>query len=169
MLLRLFPHICNACILGYASGAKQAKIPWAKLCKDPSSWIEPECTPDGFQWADPSKICIGKIFRLLDHWRERQQQHLNPLIWVTSCPLLKNASSSLEDRQHYQSDHSTDSSPDNDDRVESSSPDPHPNSEPPRLNPVSDSDLGNSDIPISEEQCDPLSAGIHSSNSNSSN
>ena len=64
-------------------------ISWSKLCKDPNSWIQPECAPDGFRWADPSKLRIGEVFRLLDHWRERQKKHLDPLIWMSTCPLLK--------------------------------------------------------------------------------
>ncbi|KAI9450742.1 hypothetical protein BJY52DRAFT_1227032 [Lactarius psammicola] len=68
---------------------KKATIPWAKLSQDPSSWIKPECVPDGFQWADPSKLRIGDVFDLLKHWRQRKQDHLEPPIWVSSCPLLK--------------------------------------------------------------------------------
>ncbi|KAN0135027.1 hypothetical protein V8E53_007145 [Lactarius tabidus] len=41
-----------------------------------------KCTPDGFTWADPSKICIGDIHLILEHWRERKRQCLNPLIWM---------------------------------------------------------------------------------------
>jgi hypothetical protein len=81
--------ICDICLLGYVSGRKKEIIPWAKLCQDASSWIKPECTPDGFQWADPSKIRINDVFRLLDHWRQRQEHQLEPLIWVSSCPLLQ--------------------------------------------------------------------------------
>lgn len=75
--------------LGYTSQNKQVKIPWAKLSQDPDSWIQPECAPDGFEWANPSKIHIGEVFHLLDHWRERQKEHLKPLIWVSTCPPLK--------------------------------------------------------------------------------
>lgn len=77
-------------------------IPWAKLCQDPSSWIKPECAPDEFQWADPSKIRIGDVFRLIDHWRQRQAHGLKPLIWLSSCPLLEDA--------EQQSEHSRSSS-----------------------------------------------------------
>ncbi|KAI9442066.1 hypothetical protein BJY52DRAFT_1229197 [Lactarius psammicola] len=75
--------------MGYVSGKKKATIPWAKLSQDPTSWIKPECVPDGFQWADPSKLHIGNVFDLLKHWRQRKQDRLEPLIWVSSCPLLK--------------------------------------------------------------------------------
>ncbi|KAI9437877.1 hypothetical protein BJY52DRAFT_1229989 [Lactarius psammicola] len=73
----------------YYFSCKKATIPWAKLSQDPTSWIKPECVPDGFQWADPSKLRIGDVFDLLKHWRQRKQDHLEPLIWVSSCPLLK--------------------------------------------------------------------------------
>jgi hypothetical protein len=63
-------ELCDTQVLGYVSGKKKAIIPWAKLCKNPSSWIRPECAPDGFQWADPSKIRINDVFSLLDHWRK---------------------------------------------------------------------------------------------------
>jgi hypothetical protein len=84
------------------SGKKKATIPWAKLCQHPSTWIEPECAPDGFEWADPSKIRIGDVFRLLDHWRERKQNHLTPLIWVSSCPLLEDVEQSSDHHRRIQ-------------------------------------------------------------------
>ena len=87
--LLIISAVCATVALGYVSGKKKATIPWAKLSQDPSSWIKPECVPDGFQWADPSKLRIGDVFDLLNHWRQRKQDHLEPLIWVSSCPLLK--------------------------------------------------------------------------------
>ena len=125
---------------------------------DPCSWIEPECIPDGFQWADPSKIRIGDIFLLLEHWRERRRQRLSPLIWVTTCPLLRHASPTFEDRQRYQSDSSTGSSSSDGIRPEPSSSDPHLNSDASRLNYISVFDVLwsytyflNNFRPISEE------------------
>ena len=56
---------------------------------DPASWMMPDCIPDGFQWKDPSKIQIGEIFRLLAHWKARQDQDLDPLIWAPTCPLMQ--------------------------------------------------------------------------------
>src|ERR1700675_2657114 len=56
---------------------------------DPSSWIESECTPDGFEWKDPSKIRIAEVHRLLEHWRDRIDRGLQGLIWVPSCPLFQ--------------------------------------------------------------------------------
>ena len=121
VLLRSFPHRPNKCILEYVSGRKKVKIPWGKICEDPSSWIEPECVPNGFQWADPSKIRIGDIFPLFEHWRERQKHHLSPLIWVPTCPFLRNVSPSFEDRQQYNSNNSIPSSSSDDDNSEFSS------------------------------------------------
>ena len=129
MLFRYFPHIINICILVYVSGRTSVTIPWAKIADDPCSWIEPECVLDEFQWADPSKIRIGDIFPLFKHWRERHRQRLSPLIWVSTCPLLRYSSPSFEDRQRYQSDRSTGSSSSENVRSETSSPDPHPNSD----------------------------------------
>ncbi|KAI9445609.1 hypothetical protein BJY52DRAFT_1228832 [Lactarius psammicola] len=83
----------------YVSGKKKATIPWAKLSQDPSSWIKPECVSDGFQWADPSKLRIGDVFDLLNHWRQRKQDCLEPLIWVLSCPLLKDVEQPSKHRQ----------------------------------------------------------------------
>jgi hypothetical protein len=76
-------------VIGYVSRKKKATIPWGAVSKDPSSWIMPECTPDGFKWTDPSKIRIGEVYRLLVHWRLRESQGLEPLVWETSCPLLE--------------------------------------------------------------------------------
>jgi hypothetical protein len=63
-------------------------IPWGALVRDASSWISSECSPRDFQWKDPSKIQVGEVFRLLDHWRDRQDKGLDPLIWVPTCPLF---------------------------------------------------------------------------------
>lgn len=166
---------CNICILGYVSRRKHVNLPWSKICEDPSSWIEPECVPDGFQWADPSKIRIGEIYRLLEHWRGRQQQRLTPLIWVTSCPLLTNTSPSLEDRQDYHTDNSTESGSLAQDRLENNSPDPLQSSDPSRSDHVlySDIDLSNAhfsdNFRPSEESDDPLPAQSSSPDVNPSN
>jgi hypothetical protein len=56
---------------------------------NPLSWIDKECTPDDFQWKDPSKIKIGEIFRLLDHWRDHIDRGHHALVWVPSCPLFQ--------------------------------------------------------------------------------
>ena len=66
-------------------------IPWGSLVKDPTSWILPECMPDRFEWKDPSKIQNGEIFHLLNHWRVRQDNGSDPLIWAPTCPLFKDA------------------------------------------------------------------------------
>ena len=47
-----------------------------------------ECYPEGFSWADPSKIHKSEVFRLLDHWRQREKEGLTPLIWNPSCELF---------------------------------------------------------------------------------
>jgi hypothetical protein len=75
--------------LGFLTGKKKQIIPWGALVKDPTSWISEECVPDGFEWKDPSKIQIGEVFRLLYHWQHRQDQGLDPLIWLPTCPLLQ--------------------------------------------------------------------------------
>ncbi len=75
--------------LGFVTGRKKQIVPWGTLVKDPSSWISGECVPDGFEWKDPSKIQIGEIFRLLYHWMDRQEQGLDPLIWLPTCPIFQ--------------------------------------------------------------------------------
>jgi hypothetical protein len=64
---------------------------------DPSAWIQEDCYPSGFQWADPSKIRVGQVFCLLDHWRARHDAGLDPLIWNSSCDVLANANHPRED------------------------------------------------------------------------
>ena len=59
--------------------------------KEPTSWIKKECILDGFEWKDPSEIQKEAVFCLLDHWRAHQAQGLEPLIWVPTCPLFKDA------------------------------------------------------------------------------
>ena len=49
-----------------------------------------ECIPGGFEWKNPSKIYVGEVFHLLDHWRDCEVQGLEPLIWIQTSPLFKN-------------------------------------------------------------------------------
>jgi hypothetical protein len=56
---------------------------------NPTLWIVADCTPDRFEWKDPSKIQIDEVFRLLDHWRACQGMGLDPLIWASTCPLFQ--------------------------------------------------------------------------------
>ena len=79
---------------GFRSGNKKQAIPWGTLVRDPLSWITEACMPDDFEWKDPSKIQISKIFCLLDHWRDQQDQGLDPIIWVPTCSLLQDADGS---------------------------------------------------------------------------
>jgi hypothetical protein len=58
---------------------------------NPTLWIVADCTPDRFEWKDPSKIQIDEVFCLLDHWRARQGMGLDPLIWASTCPLFQDA------------------------------------------------------------------------------
>ena len=97
----------HICALGFISGKKKAIIPWAKVAIDPTAWIEQECYPSGFKWADPSKIQVGQVFRLLDHWRQRQESGLTPLIWNPSCELLDGVewwSEHIQSRRDLESD-----------------------------------------------------------------
>lgn len=82
---------CNICPLGFITGKKGQVIFWGSLVRNPTAWIIEDCIPPGFEWKDPSKIQIGEIFRLLDHWTVRQDEGLDALVWVASCPLLQNA------------------------------------------------------------------------------
>ncbi|KAH9172395.1 hypothetical protein EDB89DRAFT_1906250 [Lactarius sanguifluus] len=75
----LLRDYCTAHIR-YVTRKPKLIIPWGSLVKDPSSWIIDECTPDHFEWKDPSKIQIGEVFHILDHWRHRQDQGIGPLI-----------------------------------------------------------------------------------------
>jgi hypothetical protein len=78
-------------VLGFLTGDKGKVIPWGSIMKDQTSWIMEECIPDEFQWKDPSKIQREEVYRLLDHWRARQDNGLEPLIWVPTCPLFKDS------------------------------------------------------------------------------
>jgi hypothetical protein len=74
---------------GFTTGKKKKFIPWGALVQDPSSFISEECTPEGFEWKDPSKIQRGEVFRLLYHWRSRLDDGLSPLIWVPTSRLFE--------------------------------------------------------------------------------
>ncbi|KAH9014686.1 hypothetical protein EDB85DRAFT_2157246 [Lactarius pseudohatsudake] len=88
----------------FISGKKNATISWSKLSSNPCGWIEEDCFPSGFQWADPSKICSGHVFELLDHWRQREKAGLTPLIWNRSCDLLAD----VDEPAQHRNDHSDD-------------------------------------------------------------
>ncbi|KAH9015530.1 hypothetical protein EDB84DRAFT_1443412 [Lactarius hengduanensis] len=83
----LLRDYCTAHIR-YVTRKPKLTIPWGSLTKDPSSWISNECIPNGFEWKDPSKIQIGEVFRLLNYWRERQDQGIGPLMWEPTSPLF---------------------------------------------------------------------------------
>ena len=78
------------------SGKKKQIIPWGQFTSDPYSWISEECTPGNFPWKDPSHIKLADIFALLDHWRCRQDQGLNPIIWLPTCPILQSSARPIE-------------------------------------------------------------------------
>jgi hypothetical protein len=101
-------HICIY-DSGFISGKKNAKIPWAKVSSNPTAWIHEECFPSGFQWADPSKIRVGQVFRLLDHWRQRQKDGHSPLIWNPSCELLADVDQLSQPVRNQQQTHAIDS------------------------------------------------------------
>jgi hypothetical protein len=48
-------------------------------------------------WKDPSKIKVGEIFRLLDHWRDRIDRGLHALVWVPTCPLFQDGDEASDD------------------------------------------------------------------------
>ena len=47
-----------------------------------------ECYPEGFSWADPSKLWNEQVFQLLDHWRQREEDGMDPIIWNPRCKVL---------------------------------------------------------------------------------
>ena len=87
-----------------------------------------ECYPEGFAWADPSKIHKSEVFRLLDHWRQREKDGLTPLIWNRACELFNDGeicSRTIGIKKQKEA-HSSSTSPDG---SLPSSPDPYPNSD----------------------------------------
>ncbi|KAN0127804.1 hypothetical protein V8E53_014360 [Lactarius tabidus] len=45
----------------FITGKKTPFISWGSLAVKPSSWVDAECTPDSFEWKDPSKIKSNDI------------------------------------------------------------------------------------------------------------
>jgi hypothetical protein len=78
----------HICALGFISRKRKALIPWAKLTVDLTAWIDKECYPPDFKWADLSKNQISDVFQLFDHWRHQRQSGLAPIIWNSSCDIL---------------------------------------------------------------------------------
>ncbi|KAF8265972.1 hypothetical protein EI94DRAFT_1803700 [Lactarius quietus] len=91
----------------FISGKNKAYIPWAKVTKDPTAWIYEECYPPGFQWADPSKIWVNEVFHLFDHWRQRKQSRLDPIIWNPSCKIMADIERPVRRRQTRRPVHSS--------------------------------------------------------------
>jgi hypothetical protein len=99
---------CFTYVLGFTSGKKKAIIPWTKLISNPTAWIDENCYPSGFKWADPSKLHKEQVIDLLGHWRQRQKSGLAPLIWNPSCSLLADAAQTsrrVQSRNDPESDH----------------------------------------------------------------
>ncbi|KAI9438460.1 hypothetical protein BJY52DRAFT_1229805 [Lactarius psammicola] len=111
-----------------------------------------QCVPDGFQWADPLKLHIGNVFDLLNHWRQRKQDHLEPLIWVSSCPLLKDVKQPSKHRQapKRRQGHDTDVGGPNDSSDSESSP--TSSSDDPSSSDANHSALPNSDDNSTEDE-----------------
>lgn len=104
--------LLHICALGFISGKRKATIPWAKVTMDPTAWIQEECYPPDFKWMDPSKVRLAQVFYLLDHWRQRKEDGLTPLIWNPSCELLTDMekySGDLRSRRQRQHDSSSES------------------------------------------------------------
>ena len=76
---------------GYISRKKKAFISWSELCSNPASWILEECYPEAFSWADPSKLRTAQVFQLLGHWRQHEQDGVDPIIWNPLCKPLSSA------------------------------------------------------------------------------
>ena len=90
------------CKSGFKTGKRLQSIPWGAFVKDPSSWMNNECFPPSFQWKDPSKIQIGEVFCLLDHWWDCKSRDLDTIIWVPTCPLFHIQDSSKRIRSTHQ-------------------------------------------------------------------
>ena len=86
-------------MLGFLTGDKGKIIPWGSIMKDQTSWIMEESIPDGFQWKNPSKIQREEVYCLLDHWRAHQDNGLEPLIWVPTCPIFKDSEKTAKHMQ----------------------------------------------------------------------
>jgi hypothetical protein len=66
---------------------------------NPTSWIIADCTPDGFEWKDLSKIQIDDIYCLLYHWKARQDSRLEPLVWASTDPLFQDNNKTAKNLQ----------------------------------------------------------------------
>ena len=64
----------DRCTLGY-----QRKISWAQISAKWETYIPEECFPADFDLADPSKLPLPEVRRLLEHWRGRAEANEVPL------------------------------------------------------------------------------------------
>ncbi|KAN0128049.1 hypothetical protein V8E53_014150 [Lactarius tabidus] len=102
---------------GFTTGNPTGKISWTRVVTNPTSWIIADCTPDSFEWKDPSKIQIEDVYHLLDHWKSHQDSRLEPLIWASSaCPLFKDKNKTAKNVQASQHTHAL-QPPDSDEEV----------------------------------------------------
>ncbi|KAH9036288.1 hypothetical protein EDB84DRAFT_1437709 [Lactarius hengduanensis] len=61
----------------FISGKPYATIPWAKLSTTPTAWIQEECYPPGFKWADPSKIRLNDDLEKTSKHLPARRRHQN--------------------------------------------------------------------------------------------
>ncbi|KAH9009400.1 hypothetical protein EDB85DRAFT_1903087 [Lactarius pseudohatsudake] len=80
---------------GFISGKPYATIPWAKLSTTPTAWIQEECYPPGFKWADPSKIRLNDVHDLLIYWRQRKEMDWIPSSGIHHMVMKRNYAQEL--------------------------------------------------------------------------
>ncbi|KAH9012464.1 hypothetical protein EDB84DRAFT_1569213 [Lactarius hengduanensis] len=88
---------------------KKQTIPWGVIGQGPILLDLEECIPKEFVWKDPSKIQIGEIFRLLCHWKERQDQGIGPLIDISD--VLEHSNQTASDQESFNLSNFGDSNP----------------------------------------------------------
>ena len=93
---------------------------WSELSTSPGSWMLEECYPEGFSWVDPSKLRNAQVFQLLDHWRQREEDGLDPIVWNPQCK----AFAGIETRQRRKRSSSPESESPHEQREASSSSTP---------------------------------------------
>ena len=79
-----------------------------------------ECYLEGFSWVDPLKLWNAQVFQLLDHWRQHEEDGLDPIVWNPQCKAFagietrrqqKRPSSSESESPHEQRESSSSSTP----------------------------------------------------------
>jgi hypothetical protein len=67
-----------------ASGGKQS-VPWAAVSAEPDVFLDPEYMPEGVLFKDPSRLHRDDCKKVLEHWKDRQDDPDEDVTFSFKC------------------------------------------------------------------------------------